>query len=802
VERGAFRVDVCGQQFSVPTEQGPAADVERQLLQLLQPANARLRAQAAAAAAVGAAAVEGLMGGLLTGTEAALARLRRTRRRVSTAPVAAEVAAPTEASLMLGKDDWAAAATPGIVRAGMGAVCASLRSGRGIGVEVAGDVIDGVMSFEIGAGSSAVLGVAVCVAAEVDAPFSSGVMESVVAAMNRHARRHADVRHAWALMLGPGCVRACLLEPDAVHLTAVQSTAAPAGRLLLGTIVASAALAEPWRLGADPTMRWRQDLDRWEIECPGTDDDEPARTVFAQHEPLFIAETFFGRFTRCFAVALSPDDRDFTYILKDSWQLVATDLGDAELRDEIGVLRGMQVALDKVKCEGGVLQRLVCGGTVLVNNARDSTRLVLGPELDSYARWTVAHGSKRTTAAHRLHRRMVSGPVGVALHEMRNERDAVAAVAGAMIAYAAILQHTGILHRDISLGNVLAVRQADGSVRGMLIDFDHSVALDEERNLKRPGHVGTAPFMSIANLEGIDVPRTSVDDWEAALALLLCLAARPSRRDELCARLASIGPSGGADFRRDVFASRKSLEATIAAYLDPACEHALRLIRGLYQALFAHPSCSGTARIMLRGNRLVDPIIRRVQFAVVIHERCLKVVTEYLAKAESEAVPTLMALPKLRFSSISSVGSGSTATIQPPPSKTPMACPLPAHPLLSVLPLPHVGGALRNKRKAHVDVEASPRVKRRKMTHDDVGFAPANFTPHPPPQTPSGADSSTIVGDTRSSASYTAPPADLPGASEVTVAPALVMVSPLNRREALRDEPPPVVSSPKRRRLF
>ncbi|KAJ2867863.1 hypothetical protein GGH94_000531 [Coemansia aciculifera] len=790
VERGAFRVDVCGHQFSVPTDQAAAAEVDQQLLQQLQPVNTRLRAQAAAATEVGISAIDALMQGRLTQSAAVLARLRRTRRRVSTALEAAEVPLPSEAASMFSENEWDPAAARGIVSAGMNVVVGTLRSGRPIGIECA-DVVDGVMSFELGTGSCAVLGVAACSVSDVDTPFASGVMESVVAAMNRHARRHPDVRHAWVIMLGPGRVRVCLVESDAMHVSESLSTDTPAGRRLLATAVANATLAESWRLGSDPTMKWCKDIQRWEILCP--DSNGASRFVYARRDPVFAADSFFGRFTRCFLVSLNPDDEEYNYVLKDSWQLVSTELGDADLRDEVGVLRGMHAALEDAKCEAGVLQRLMCGGTVQVNDTPDSTRLVLGAELDAYARWTVAHGSKRTTAAHRLHRRMVSGPVGVALHELRSEQDAVAAVAGAMLAYDVILERTGILHRDISLGNILAVKLADGRIQGMLIDFDHAIPLDDERNTKKPGHVGTAPFMSIPNLEGLDVQRTCVDDWEAALALLLCLAARPSHRDALCARLASVGPNGVADFRREVFASRKSLDAAIDAFADPACTHALRLIRALHHALFAHPSCSGTARRMLRGNRLVDPIVRRVQYAAAIHERCLTTVKEYLANTQLETLAAMMVLPKPRYSSFSSIDSGSTATIQPP-SKTPAACPLPVHPLLSVLPAANGLGALRNKRKAQKDVEASPRVKRRKMTHEDVGFAPINFAPPPA----SGADSSTVVGDTHSSASYTAAaPRYVP---RTPLAGAVVPRSPANL-DTLRAEPP-VVSSPKRRKLF
>ncbi|KAJ2742217.1 hypothetical protein GGI20_004640 [Coemansia sp. BCRC 34301] len=531
VERGAFRVDVCGHQFSVPAEQAAASDMEKQLLQLLQPGTARLRAQAAAATQAGVSAIEAL-------SSSALARLRRTRRRESTAAV------DSPASRLFSDDDesWTADAATGIVCSGLDVVASAV--GRGVSIATCDKVVDGVATLSIG---GTVLGVLALARDDVLAPFASGVMESVAALMNRHARMHADVRFAWTLLLAPGTVRVCLVEQDAMHVTRAQSLGSDGGRRLVASVVALAGVGEAWRLGRDPTMRAYEG--GWEITCPG---DGTPRAVYAQRDPVFAADTFFGRFTRCFLVALDPGGSP-DYVLKDSWQLV---LVEEELNDEVCVLRRVTNALAGVECSGGVFQRLVCGGTVRVNGDDDSSRLVLGGALDTYARWTVAHGARRSAAAHRLHRRMVTGPVGMALHSLDSERDAVAAVAGAMVAHASVLDHAATLHRDVSLGNVLAVR-INGVIRGMLIDFDHAVDVDSLRNQRMPGHVGTAPFMSISNLEGLDVPRTAADDWEAALALLLCLAARPLHRDALCARLAAVGSSSGvAEFRRDEFGCR------------------------------------------------------------------------------------------------------------------------------------------------------------------------------------------------------------------------------------------------------
>ncbi|KAJ2005729.1 hypothetical protein GGI04_002130 [Coemansia thaxteri] len=777
LEAGAFRIDVCGHQLSVAAEQTAAAgDIDRALAQLVQPAAPRLRAHVAAAAAAAAAAMDAQAGE--GRTPAALARLRRTRRRESAA-LAGALYGDGDGDLAVGAvRDALEAAARAAQLAGGGAA-------RGLHVTAEAGAGGAFRLGGAGGGAAAVVGV-VARARDAMAPFASGVAERVAAAVNRHARRHPEARHAWAVVAACGVVRVCVAEPDAIHVGGPMRVATAAGRRRLAAFVAAVALAEDWRLGADPTMRWSAAAARWEVDVPGgADGAEPPVTVYAQPPLLFAADAFFGRFTRCFAASLDPAGAA-THVLKDSWQLVdnAEDgadgpAGDADepavgadepaVDDEIATLARIRTAMDADGAASRVAyQRLVCGGTVRVGGARDTTRVVLGA-LDAYARWTVPHGARRGRM-HRVHRRMVTGPVGVGLATLHRERDAVRAVADAMAAHAEILRVAGVLHRDVSLGNIVALQPSQSSdqpsgrssVRGMLIDFDHALDPAHERNARRPGHVGTAPFMSIASLEGLDVPRTAADDWEAALALLLCLAARPALRDALCHRLAAVGSAGLADWRRDLFASRAAFESAASRFADPACPCALRLARALHAALFAHPSCPGTTRRLLRGDRIVDPILRRAHHADAIHARCLAAVTAYIAEDDTaDEKPEEPANGKASGPLTCSDDDTMAVFISPPV--------LPYHP--------------RNKRKALVDVEASPRVKRRKMAHDEFGFGPENFAP---PESSSihshsRADSSTVVGESTIDSSTTTK----------KHAPVVVIVQ--NER---------IPSSPKKRKLF
>ncbi|KAJ2870260.1 hypothetical protein GGH93_005712 [Coemansia aciculifera] len=336
------------------------------------------------------------------------------RWRVNKALNAAKVPPLSKAELMLSDGDWSTAAAPGIVRAGVGVVNSTLDEGDRVRIECS-DVVDNAMSFELRAGQNIMLGVAACSASDVEAPVTSGILDHIISAMNRHVHRQVNVRHAWALILGPSRVRVCYVEYDAIHFSAVRYTTNSVGRRLLGAAVTYTAFAEPPELGSDPSMKLREDIQRWEIDCPDPDDAD--QVVYTPRDPEFISYSFFGRQTICLPVAPSPVDTKFKYMVKDSWQLVPVDLEDAELLDEIGVLRSMRDALDTAQC------------TVRVNNIRASSRLVLGAELDSYARWTVPHGATGDTTFNRIHRRTLSNPVGMPLYKLHDEKDAAAAVA-------------------------------------------------------------------------------------------------------------------------------------------------------------------------------------------------------------------------------------------------------------------------------------------------------------------------------------------------------------------------------------
>ncbi|KAJ2446274.1 hypothetical protein GGF42_005743 [Coemansia sp. RSA 2424] len=115
-------------------------------------------------------------------------------------------------------------------------------------------------------------------------------------------------------------------------------------------------------------------------------------------------------------------------------------------------------------------------------------------------------------------------PIGKPLHTVESAEEFVTVVCDVMRCHDAIVQHCGVLHRDISENNVLAVRR-NGIARGLLIDFDCAIDTSGGTSTsKRPEMTGTLPLMSINNLSNSDVQRTALDDWESMLCLVCWMA--------------------------------------------------------------------------------------------------------------------------------------------------------------------------------------------------------------------------------------------------------------------------------------
>ncbi|KAA1467253.1 hypothetical protein DENSPDRAFT_847428 [Dentipellis sp. KUC8613] len=180
--------------------------------------------------------------------------------------------------------------------------------------------------------------------------------------------------------------------------------------------------------------------------------------------------------------------------LKDSWRI---DLDEMEKEFDIyEKLRAYHVRN---------IAELVCGGDV-VGGAGQKT------VTQDYAEAPWRHGEV-ALLPHR-HYRLVLGTIGHPLKKFRSTKELVQVAHDALVAHSDAFSRAKILHRDISGGNVLIVRDGNTS-RGILIDWDMSKGTEALEKARRKWRTGTWRFISAAILKKKDKVHRYWDDLES-----------------------------------------------------------------------------------------------------------------------------------------------------------------------------------------------------------------------------------------------------------------------------------------------
>ncbi|KAJ2535988.1 hypothetical protein EV175_006852, partial [Coemansia sp. RSA 1933] len=86
--------------------------------------------------------------------------------------------------------------------------------------------------------------------------------------------------------------------------------------------------------------------------------------------------------------------------------------------------------------------------------------------------------------AFRVYRYLCTTLVRHPLNTVKNEEELVLMLADAIEFHNAIFEQCNVLHRDISVNNILVVHDFEGKstsqlVRGLLIDYDHAICMDQ-----------------------------------------------------------------------------------------------------------------------------------------------------------------------------------------------------------------------------------------------------------------------------------------------------------------------------------
>ncbi|KAJ1850427.1 hypothetical protein LPJ73_003457, partial [Coemansia sp. RSA 2703] len=343
-------------------------------------------------------------------------------------------------------------------------------------------------------------------------------------AWNLYAYR-LDRKFVWGFTVCNSIFRACLCSHDNVFVSNAMDVATAKGRMQLVSLLVNMAFCDSSQLGYDATIRYDPAVNEWEIDV--YDDEKNAKDVFWVDQVRPFEKTTFGnqaRILRCLKPGPSAradadnDESNYIYV-KDSWAGCNELANDGDC-DEIYVLRKIANVLGSDTELEGTFPKLLSGGGVRQQIAENgSTLLETTDTLLAVLGGNVVKGITK-----RVHRRLAATPFALPISQLRSVDELIVVVSDVMTAYMAIAQRCGILHRDISSNNIMFTRKPDGSVQGVLVDFDISMPVeDSELESREPDMRGTFPFMSIGNLTNSPLPRTVLDDWESLIYVLCWL---------------------------------------------------------------------------------------------------------------------------------------------------------------------------------------------------------------------------------------------------------------------------------------
>ncbi|KAI0350362.1 hypothetical protein OH77DRAFT_1463888 [Trametes cingulata] len=132
--------------------------------------------------------------------------------------------------------------------------------------------------------------------------------------------------------------------------------------------------------------------------------------------------------------------------------------------------------------------------------------------------WVCSLGGKSPAIRQLQHYRLVMGTVGYGLATIRGTEELLHATYDAFTAMRDALTKDSRIHRDISIGNIILVREPGQDIRrGYLIDWEVSDKVDDAGRSRHPGRAGTWYFMSWRMLHWteIDSEHTFLDDMES-----------------------------------------------------------------------------------------------------------------------------------------------------------------------------------------------------------------------------------------------------------------------------------------------
>ncbi|EIW53537.1 uncharacterized protein TRAVEDRAFT_74824 [Trametes versicolor FP-101664 SS1] len=224
--------------------------------------------------------------------------------------------------------------------------------------------------------------------------------------------------------------------------------------------------------------------------------------------PVTSPSTLGSRATRGYWAVQASTKR--LVFLKDTWRLDLESEGDA-----IATLHGAGVRnVPLLVAHGDVYHRLPTPGEARSRLLIQSTQT----EMFDITSWASRVADRKISTSNYIHYRLVLGTVGYGLKSFRGTDELLHATYDVFHAMRDALDKDSRLHRDLSVGNVILVKEAGSATRkGYLIDWEASSRINSEGHSLDKSRMGTWRFMSSDVQAKPAHPHAFPDDMESLL---------------------------------------------------------------------------------------------------------------------------------------------------------------------------------------------------------------------------------------------------------------------------------------------
>ncbi|RPD54644.1 hypothetical protein L227DRAFT_555970 [Lentinus tigrinus ALCF2SS1-6] len=236
---------------------------------------------------------------------------------------------------------------------------------------------------------------------------------------------------------------------------------------------------------------------------------------FLVSRPVVSPMSPTGRGTRGYWAVRNGSDR--VLFLKDTWRYGGDPEGAVLATLNANGVRNVP----KLVLHGDVFNKPSTTDEKLPIEKIQSTRTALYVSKP----WVCSINGRKPSPSTCIHYRMVVRTVGYGLRRFHGTQELLHATHDVFQAMKDAVRRCYRLHRDVSIGNIILVKEAGNDVRkGYLIDWDASILADEEGRGVEAGRTGTWSFMSSKLLTESDPRHNLQDDMESLVYVILYVA--------------------------------------------------------------------------------------------------------------------------------------------------------------------------------------------------------------------------------------------------------------------------------------